>query len=676
MALPIPNLDDKTFKELVDETGKLIPVFAPQWTNHNLSDPGITLMELLAWLTEMQLYSLNVVSDRHLLKYLNLLGITPRPASPARVDVQLSAAEFIVVPEGTVFKTVSAPAGIVFESDGDIEVIPVKVEKVVSYASYQWIDVTDFNEQPYNYFHAFGQSPKKGDALYLGLRTGKSAEELAGKTMKLAVYTYEDDLPPVGSGLPGDNNGESAGSPAAHSPAEVVWQYWSKDSQWNSLAITSTGKNTPVLSQKGFLTVGFPEAGDMVKETPSQVPQSLKNDELMWIRCYLRQAGYEIPPRIDRVLTNLVPAAQGQTRQKVFISSGLPHQEIKIQEYPIIPGSQTVKVDGGQWEAVRDFDASGPGNRHYVIMPGNGEIRFGDGIKGAVPAKNKEINIRYRRVGEAVKHIDIEIEAGALTGIDIPGLTVTNPYPSYGSRAEESIDEAFIRFKQDLYTPGTAVTADDYEYIARATPGLRVARARAVVTPGKNEVTVAVVPYSFSEKPVPAPGFKKSVCGFLDLHRPITTYIRVCDPDYVKVSVSAEIKLAAGYGPDLVRERVREALNRFLAPLSKTGGSDGWPFGRPVYRSEINEVLEDVEGVDCVTALLLSAAEGSFVKRNGNIEIGSLSLVYPGTHEIRPIDPHMKCEIRGNKKATENTENTEKKYYKNSVPSVSSVAKK
>ncbi len=203
-----------------------------------------------------------------------------------------------------------------------------------------------------------------------------------------------------------------------------------------------------------------------------------------------------------------------------------------------------------------------------------------------------------------------------------------------------------------------------------------MARARAVVSPGKNEVTVAVVPYSFSEKPVPGPGFKKTVCEFLDLHRPITTYIQVCDPDYVKVSVSIELKLAPGYGPDLVRERVLEALDRFLAPLGKTGSSEGWPFGRPVYRSEVNEVLEGVEGVDCVTALSLSAEQGSFKKRNGNIEISPLSLVYPGTHEIRLVDPHMKCEIIKKMETTESTENAEKKYYKNSVPSVSSVAKK
>jgi hypothetical protein len=559
MALPIPNLDDRTFEELVDEARKLIPVFTSRWTNHNLSDPGITLVDLFAWLTEMQYYHLNGVSDRHRLKYLDLLGAAPRPASPAKVDVRLSADEFIVVPAGTLFKTVSAPSGIIFESEEDIEIVPVIVDKVVSYANYQWIDVTDFNEQPYTYFHAFGQYPGQGDVLYLGLKSGKSAEQLAGKTMKIAVYPYEKDLPPVGQGLPGSEQEKE--TVTLYPPANTAWEYWNKDSRWLPLEVTAAEPGTPVLTQKGFLFMKFPAQNDMVKETPSQVPQSLKDDSLFWIRCRLEQAGYEIPPRIDRILTNVVPAVQGQA------------MEVK---------------------------AGSPG---------------------------------------------LEIETGTLTGIDIPGVTVSNPFPSCGGSAEETVDEAFIRFKKELYTPCTAVTPGDYEYIARATPGLRVARARAVVSPGSNEVTVVVVPYSFSEKPVPGPGFKKTVCEFLDLHRPITTYIRVSDPDYVKVSVSVEIKLAPGYGPDLVRERVREALDLFLAPLDKTGGGDGWPFGRPVYRSEINEVLESVEGVDCVTALSLSGAEGSFKKRNGNIEISPLSLVYPGTHTIAIIDPHTKCEM-------------------------------
>jgi hypothetical protein len=56
MPLPVPNLDDRTFDRLVDEARRRIPVYAPEWTDHNVHDPGITFLELFAWLTEMQLY--------------------------------------------------------------------------------------------------------------------------------------------------------------------------------------------------------------------------------------------------------------------------------------------------------------------------------------------------------------------------------------------------------------------------------------------------------------------------------------------------------------------------------------------------------------------------------------------------------------------------------------------
>lgn len=75
MALPLINLDDKTFEELVKEAKKRIPIYAPQWTDHNLHDPGITLIELFAWLTEMQIYRLNRVTKENQWKFLKLMGI-------------------------------------------------------------------------------------------------------------------------------------------------------------------------------------------------------------------------------------------------------------------------------------------------------------------------------------------------------------------------------------------------------------------------------------------------------------------------------------------------------------------------------------------------------------------------------------------------------------------------
>ncbi len=74
MTLPKPNLDDRTYDELVEEARSLIPHFYPEWTNHNPTDPGIILIELLAWLTEMKLYQINRVSDRNLVTFLKLLN--------------------------------------------------------------------------------------------------------------------------------------------------------------------------------------------------------------------------------------------------------------------------------------------------------------------------------------------------------------------------------------------------------------------------------------------------------------------------------------------------------------------------------------------------------------------------------------------------------------------------
>jgi hypothetical protein len=74
MTLPLPNLDDRTFADLTEEARALIPTYDPSWTNHNPSDPGITLIELFAWLTEMLIYRVNRVPERNYAKFLKLLN--------------------------------------------------------------------------------------------------------------------------------------------------------------------------------------------------------------------------------------------------------------------------------------------------------------------------------------------------------------------------------------------------------------------------------------------------------------------------------------------------------------------------------------------------------------------------------------------------------------------------
>jgi len=652
MSLPIPNLDDKTFSELVEEARKVIPIYAPQWTDHNVHDPGITFMELFAWLSEMQLYSLDFVSDAHLLKYLALLGMKPEPACPAKVHLQLTPTfpQCKTIPKGALFQTGSAGTDFSFETEEAIEVIPLQIKKIIGYSAYQYIDMTEFNEHPKTYYHPFGEYPMKGDAFYIGLAVEGERSNITGKQIRLAVYPYESDLPAVGKGLPGEQE-SPAGIPGElfESPAgPAAWEYWNNN-EWVSLDITCSNGPVSLFSARGFISFCAP--ADLIKGIPPEFPFSWtetgnpqwKDVNQLWLRCRLPEAPFDIAPRLDRILLNVVTAVEGRTYSLEETGSGLPYQVVKTGIYPVIAGSETVTVDGVAWQAAADFDASGAGDYHYVLNPSKGEINFGNGVNGAVPPLDKIINIVYRGGGGQKGNID----AAVVSESGVVGVAVANPFPAYGGKDEETIDNAFIRFKKDLAIPYTAVTAEDYEYIVKQTPGLRAARVVALPQSSngenENETIIIAIPYSFAKCPAPSLSFKKAVCRYLDMHRLVTTSIKVCDPEYIGISVSVKVKIKPGFEPLQMKDRIKDALDNFLAPLDLEGSSGGWPFGRAVYRSEVNEVLEGVEGVDCVMGLSLSAVGKWFENRGGDIIIGSLSLVYPGTHRVEIIGSETKC---------------------------------
>src|SRR5215469_4566909 len=87
MTLPVPRLDDRRFQDLVDEAKTQIPRYCPEWTDHNVSDPGVALIELFAWMTEILLYRMNQVPTRNYIKFLEMIGVRLEPPQPARTEV-------------------------------------------------------------------------------------------------------------------------------------------------------------------------------------------------------------------------------------------------------------------------------------------------------------------------------------------------------------------------------------------------------------------------------------------------------------------------------------------------------------------------------------------------------------------------------------------------------------
>ena len=84
MPITVPNLDDRTAEQIYSEALARIPVHTPEWTNFNDSDPGVTLLQLFAFMTENLLYRSNRIPEANRRKFLTLLGVPLQPAAPGR----------------------------------------------------------------------------------------------------------------------------------------------------------------------------------------------------------------------------------------------------------------------------------------------------------------------------------------------------------------------------------------------------------------------------------------------------------------------------------------------------------------------------------------------------------------------------------------------------------------
>lgn len=124
--IPSPNLDDRTYQQIVDEAIGLIPRYCPEWTNFNPTDPGITLIELFAWMSEMMIYRLNKVPEKTYLTLLDLVGVSLIPAQASRVLLTFTPVDgwdsFIPVKKSTSVSTERSTTGqlLTFETERDL----------------------------------------------------------------------------------------------------------------------------------------------------------------------------------------------------------------------------------------------------------------------------------------------------------------------------------------------------------------------------------------------------------------------------------------------------------------------------------------------------------------------------------------------------------------------------
>ena len=617
MPLTPPNLDDRQFADIVAEAKTLVSRYAPEWTNFNESDPGITLMELFAWMTEMLIYRLNQVPELNYIKFLQLLGIDLEAAQPAEAAITFSVARpdltSVIVPQGTQIAAASGGSQpIIFETDESLIVIGAALAAVQTYASAAYTVQTAKNSNAGQWFYPFGQNPQAGCALLLGF---SSSVAFPTDQINLTVNLYENGLvQPIfqcGAGIP--------------PPATLAWEYWS-GSQWVTLQLASDG--TRAFSQDGHILFSGPGSN-----VPA-VQVGIVSGSYYWFRARIVTASYETPPQIAAILTNTINATQAITftNEVLGASDGTPNQTFQVTNTPAVllptpltvtnPDGTTVtitdlrlEIDEGQgfivWQEVEDFFSSGPNDAVYMFDRNSGVVTLGSGDHGRIPVANPtnpSANVvarSYRSGGGSQGNVGAKTITQILTTVQSINGAI-NIQPATGGTDEETVADAKLRAPLALQSQGRAVTDDDFVYLATQAPGANVARALALPLyhpdfpngqiPGV--VTVVVVPNSPAPNPTPNQTTLQAVGAYLDVHRLLTCEVYVVGPVYRKVKV--EVQLIVDNGSDLatVQNAVVAALDTFFSPLA--GGEDGtgWPFGGEIYYSDLYRVILDTPGVE------------------------------------------------------------------------------
>jgi predicted phage baseplate assembly protein len=184
---------------------------------------------------------------------------------------------------------------------------------------------------------------------------------------------------------------------------------------------------------------------------------------------------------------------------------------------------------------------------------------------------------------------------------------VFNVLPAVGGADEETVEQAKARAPLTLKSRDRAVTAEDFEVLAQRA-STSIARARCLPSEERSgHVQLVIVPRGddrdLLRKLVPPPELCRFVKNYLDERRLITTILDVDKPRYVEVSLKVTLIRRTVGQSERLRAEIEQRLRRYLHPL--LGGKDGkgWPFSRPIYRTDLVHVVEDIPGVEAIDSI-------------------------------------------------------------------------
>lgn len=608
------NLDDQTYEEIVKAAKGRLPWLCPAWTDHNAHDPGITILELMAWYKEIQQYHMNQFTDELRWKLLKLAGVTCLPACPARCTVELSAEEpFRLAGAG-----LTTGEGVPFELAWPVpESLPV-IRRIQVVQRERRMDVGELLENRRITFQPFGEEDAPAQ-LYIGfsqlgegdLRLWFDVESPAGPARN--PFSSSDQVPRVirwtcqGAGdtllLRDETHGLSV-SGYVTLRAEGEWPAGEKGLHWLVLTLEDPGCEEGV-RLSGLSALRWPA---LQQETWARRYTFCAPARKDWTVCledalardgdlaaFVRTAeGWEQTGRWQAAATEggrllqvdtssavqdeaenmMIVALNGaRSSRLLFDAKGLPGETffLDLEGRTALTKSfvllcNTLERDGkirpALWRCVDDLYACGPRDRVFTYDPVRETITFGDGEHGAL----------LQRGEGAVLIADLTLTYGA--GGNIPSGTqltfredgrMVRSQAARGGRNRETAVQAQARLLKELSTTRKCVSAADYERLVKETPGLRVAAAKALPAYDPDEptgvsrlpvVTVVAVPAGVGQRPLPDRRFLAAVQRQMDAVRPIGIQVKVVPPVYVEIEADVILRGGTKDAADQLRERL------------------------------------------------------------------------------------------------------------------------
>jgi hypothetical protein len=650
-----PNLDDRTWQDIVDQARGLIPTYAPEWTDHNPSDLGMTLIELFAWLMESLTYRLNRVPDNNFTEFLNLIGVTRDPATPASTFLTYRSAPGtppLLVPKGSQAATqqTETDAAIVFETDQDFTVLPINlttalhIRKVGLTNRYQ--DVTaELVGSPLSGL-ALTIPPSQSITFTLGFDLATT------DTIRLRCHFFE---------------------PVEEGQVQITWLYsrgTAAPFSWPTMS--SVNDETEVFQKNGV--VSFTVPGDWASQNPQawSIPADSAaeafNQPRFWIG--IRVSNLLTQPLalgLTHILFNSAPATNALTiiqPELLGLSNGKPFQFFELQNPPLFKRPRAKdpydhlllqvrepQVGGSfgpwtNWNHLDDFPAGS--GLYFRLNPVSGTINFGnydpvtsaDG-HGSIPPLDSEIRaVSYRYVAGGsegnVPSDKINVIRTPLAGL----VSVTNPGPATGGSAEEAIEETKRRGPEVLRNCYRAVTVEDYEYLAReATTDVKKVRCLpprlftsydtlplganvgdpwtyGSLNRSVNNANVIIIPDAPLSNPTPMPSEEllQEVSDYLEERRVLTNLLHVTFPRYLPINVTVNLRiwqqaLDTALVPSLaqVETDVRGKIIKFLHPLLGGPEEKGWEVGQDIVISSLLDLIQPETEIGFVEALTVQA---------------------------------------------------------------------